>query len=192
MEKSNYFNTLLQLYEDVDQKEIDQQQQKIADSGSDVEDPNVLPKAEPEDQQQSQEETDQDNLEDTNYLAQKDQGQALTNQSSNSSGKLVKLFELMQNLLTYSETFNSTLDSVELGLLDNAKLDKANSYKSALDSLKTKIHDYLIDNFEYAGYEENIYAYVLFRTELLTIVKNLRDTLGLNDVDDKDDTKKQK
>ena len=190
MEKSNYFNTLLQLYEDVDQKEIDQQQQKIADSGSDVEDPNVLPKAEPEDQQQSQEETDQDNLEDTNYLAQKDQGQALTNQSSNSSGKLVKLFELMQNLLTYSETFNSTLDSVELGLLDNAKLDKANSYKSALDSLKTKIHDYLIDNFEYAGYEENIYAYVLFRTELLTIIKNLRDTLGLNDVDDKDDTKK--
>lgn len=192
MKNPEYFNTLLKLYEATSAADVDKYQEQVADTGSDVNDSNVLPNGnQPNEVQMSQESQPEnapeengenpDGLDDAAYLNDPNQDPASFTQTKDSK-KLVKIFELMQNLLNYSDTLGTTLDNVELGLLDSSDLETANKYRKSLDELKSKVHDYLMDVFEYNNYEKNVYAYVLFRTELLTIVKNIRNSLKLNEV----------
>lgn len=201
MERKNYFDTLLSLYEAVSAEDsAAKHQAEIADSGSDIDDPNVDPNAaNAQDiaQEESQSQTapaeenpeaaneDPEGLDDASYMSST--SDAPVGNPSDNSRKLAKLFELMQNLLLYSETFKETLESVELGLLDDAEMKEVERYRLSLENLRTKIEDYLNDVFTGDTYEKALYAYVLFRTELLVAVKQLRSLLKLNEVDEMDE-----
>jgi len=47
-----------------------------------------------------------------------------------------------------------------------------------------KISNYMINVFSSETYEKVLYAYILFRTELITNIKGLRDILILNKPDE--------
>ena len=51
-----------------------------------------------------------------------------------------------------------------------------------LEELKDKIYNYIINLFEKDKYENILYTYILFRTDLITTIKGIRDLLKLNDV----------
>lgn len=194
MKNNEYFRTLLNLYEAVSDEDAMHQQQKIADSGSDVEDPNVLPQAANAQEVAKENNAEQDNtpdesnenpegLDDAAYLTST--SNVASEAQSDNSKKLKKLFDLMQNLSLYANSFKDTLDTVELGLLDDSILEEVQKYKDGLVELTNKIHDYLIDVFGSETYEKALYVYIMFRTELLILIKQLRKLLGLNEVDDK-------
>ena len=74
-----------------------------------------------------------------------------------------------------------------------AQFNKANAYKKSLEKLENKIRNYLENTFKSESYEHVLYAYILFRTELLTAIKSLRDVLKLNQEEDDDKSvRKQK
>lgn len=192
MKDNDYFSTLLSLYEAVSAEDAQRQQANIADTGSDVEDPNVDPNAqnaqdaaqqEWDQQEQPAEEQDPEGLDDASYISSTSEGAAPANPSDNSR-KLARLFDLMQSLKLYAETLMDTLDSVELGLLDDSAMHAVENYRIALSDLSIKIKDYLNDVFVGDSYEKALYAYVMFRTELLVVLKQLRRLLKLNEVDE--------
>lgn len=192
MKDNDYFSTLLSLYEAVSAEDAQRQQANIADTGSDVEDPNVDPNAqnaqdaaqqEVDQQEQPAEGQDPEGLDDASYISSTSEDAAPANPSDNSR-KLARLFDLMQSLKLYAETLMDTLDSVELGLLDDSAMHSVENYRAALNDLSIKIKDYLNDVFVGDSYEKALYAYVMFRTELLVVLKQLRHLLKLNEVDE--------
>ena len=210
MKNDNYFSTLLSLYEAVSTDKAAQQQANIADTGSDVQDPNVDPNAvnaqevaQDMNQEQPQQQTapveqipeeaaneeDPEGLDDASYMSSTSDVTPQAPSDTYNSKKLARLFDLMQNLSLYAETFKDTLETVELGLLDDSDMRDVEKYRTALDDLSTKIKDYLNDVFIGDTYEKALYAYVMFRTELLVAIKQLRKLLKLNEVDEKDDLK---
>ena len=209
MDRSMYFQQLLKLYEATSVSNVDQRQSNIADTGSDIDDPNVEPKSqeqampqegsveEPQQEPAPEEQPQEDNseigdLNDADYLNSNSASDSPSAGYENPQ-KLVELFDLFKNLMTYAETFVETLNTVELGLLDAADVDKANAYKKSLEKLEEKIRNYLENTFQSEPYERVIYAYILFRTELSTAIKSLGDVLKLNqeDVNDKDGRKQK-
>jgi hypothetical protein len=98
--------------------------------------------------------------------------------------KFVKLYTLYENLLDYSTTFIETLHSVDTNLLSNERFVSMRNYKSNIESLNEKISNYMINVFNNETYEKVLYAYILFRTELITNIKGLRDILILNKPDE--------
>lgn len=202
MDRSKYFQQLLKLYEATSVSNVDQHQSNIADTGSDIDDPNVEPKSQeqampqegpaeqPQQEPAPEEQPQEDNseigdLNDADYLNSSSASDSPSAGSENQQ-KLVELFDLFKNLMTYAETFVETLNTVELGLLDAADADKANAYKKSLEKLEKKIRNYLENTFKSEPYERVLYAYILFRTELLTAIKSLRDVLKLNQEDGDD------
>ena len=151
------------------------------------------PQQEPAPEEQTQEDNSEiGDLNDADYLNSNSASDSPSAGYENPQ-KLVELFDLFKNLMTYSETFVETLNTVELGLLDAADVNKANAYKKSLEKLEEKIRNYLENTFKSEPYERVLYAYILFRTELLTAIKSLRDVLKLNQEDGDDKSgRKQK
>ena len=185
MEKKEYFSQLISLFEAVSAENVDQFQQNIADTGSDVIDPNVDPKSgseQPEQETSEEQFANSDNdLNDAAYLTNSASNDAPV--ESDNREKLVELFDLMEHLLNYAETFIDTIDSTDIFSLEDTDVLKMERYKNSIVSLSEKIRTYLINVFKNRTYEQNLYVYVMLRSELLTAIKLLRNVLKLNEVE---------
>jgi len=187
MNKKDYFESLVSLYEAVGMAGTEEvvPQEQIADSGEDV-----LPQqaAQPEAQEPAPEEETiaEEPVEDTGYLQQAAQPEAPEEASTVlANEKSLKLFNLLDDLLTYGNIFNDSLNSVDINLLDFEILKQYRIYATHVVELIKKIENYIINIFNSETYEKNLYNYILFRTELISIVKELRRVLKLNDPEDK-------
>lgn len=99
--------------------------------------------------------------------------------------KSKKLYELFEDLLQYGEVFIENIRFINTGLLDLERFEKMNFYTNDVRGLLKKIDNYLINIFNKADYDKNLYAYILFRTEFITAIKGLRDILKLEKPDEK-------
>lgn len=186
MNKKEYFSQLIRLYEATNAEEINQTQQEVADSGSDLEDQQVDPNIAQSDEPAQEDFGSDNDLNDAAYLnSNLSASNDASTESSTDQQKLVELFELMRNLLNYAESFSDTLENVELNLLDEVDFGKTRMYKETLNGITDKVKVYLEKTFKDESYEKNLYAYIILRTELLTAIKSLREVLKLNEVEDK-------
>lgn len=132
-------------------------------------------------------------LGDANYLSGEESVPAPTSGTADVSEKekLGKLFDLLNELLNYSRTFNETLEGVDLNLLDRDKNEGLNIGKKRIASVSEKLTHYIKEVFPDEKYEKALYVYILLRTELVTAIKSIRELLELNKTDSQETDKKQ-
>jgi len=132
-------------------------------------------------------------LGDANYLSGEESIPAPTNGTADVSEreKLVKIFDLLSELMNYSRTFNETLEGIDLNLLDKEKNEKLNLGKRRLVKVSEKLSHYIKEVFPDEKYEKALYVYILLRTEFVTVIKSLRELLELNKTDSQETDKKQ-
>jgi hypothetical protein len=94
--------------------------------------------------------------------------------------KKSKLFDLFRDLLNYSNVFVESLTNIDMNLLDMDQIDRVKKNTDQVDDVIGKIRSYIVETLPTERYEKALYVYILLRTELLTIIKLLRETLGLN------------
>ena len=99
--------------------------------------------------------------------------------------RMKKLYGFFNDLFTYTDSFIESLKFIDINLLDEDYFKKVLRYSNAIKELHEKINDYMINIFEGETYEKNLYAYVLFRSEMVSEIKVLRDILKLNKPDEK-------
>lgn len=181
MEKREYFKSLVNLFEAV---------KKEADMDKDFAEP--LPE---EEEIVPQEEIGNDlnsagNIEenpelgDADYLSNDEMTPGLSPVDDlaqvSDQKKMVKLFELFKELLNYSTVFYDSLDIIDMNLLDGEKFRKLKANKNTILEISEKLKDYIKDSFVDEKYERALYVYILLRTELVTVIKMLRESLELN------------
>ena len=185
MDKRKYFSNLISLYEAAGMAGTPEviPQEQVADTGMDV---NGQMRADPAMMG-----------EDPNMMDPSMGGQAVdpmagmplppepTPEENLEKEQLKKLFELFEDLLNYGDVFVENIRFVNLGLLDLYKFEKVTKYIENVKKLLEKINDYLVNIFNTEKYDKNLYVYILFRTELITSIKGLRDILKLEKPDEK-------
>lgn len=170
---NDYFSQLMTLMEATNEEpsdaEIERNQEIIADTGSDVNEEN------PNENNENYE----DEIEDTNYLntEQTNSSQLTGNTSLLELEKKKRLFDLFKKLLQYADTFYDSVDSIDVCMVEYEKLEKINKEKNAGRKTKEKIETYIVDGFNVNNYDKSLYIYILLRTELLTIIQNIRKLL---------------
>lgn len=182
MNKKQYFKDLVALLEAEGMAGTEEvvAQEEIADSGSDV-----MPGMEgeiPEEEmveEQPQEEYPYAEME--NEIPQG--GSNMENVMK--SQKLLKLHELYSDLLNYCTVFLDSLGNINTNLLELETFKLVRKYTQSVKELADKINNYMINIFSEEEYEKLLYVYVLFRTELVTCVKGIRDILRLNRPEEK-------
>lgn len=196
MTKKEYFDQLISLYEAtntaIDDGAVEPTQEKIVNTGSDIKDNNVDPVANPAgDENLPNDEIDNEGLDDANYLnPNMEQPEPSKDPAVSDTKKLVRLFNLFKNLLTYSEAFYDSLLTIDIDSLDFERLLLTKKYAQSIQTLGEKIRSYLEDNFKNDDYEKALYIYILLRTELLTATRSLREVLELNVEDEKENKNK--
>ncbi len=132
-------------------------------------------------------------LGDANYLSGEESVPAPTSGTADVSEKekLGKIFDLLNELLNYSRTFNETLEGVDLNLLDREKNEGLNIGKKRVVSVSEKLTHYIKEVFPDEKYEKALYVYILLRTELVTAIKSIRELLELNKTDGQETDQKQ-
>ena len=190
MNRQDYFKQVIALYESANEKERLNEmgevvnQSQIADTGSDVmapqgqqmdpnmmQDPNAMPMDPGMDPNAGMMPQDPSAME---GAVPEDDSQVMEKQ------KFVKLYELYENLLDYGTAFIEALDSIDKGLLTTERLISVRIYTDNINRLNEKISNYMINIFNNEPYEKVLYAYIVFRTELVTNIKGIRDILILN------------
>lgn len=161
----NYFNLLEDIGIGGTEEVIPQE--NIADSGSDV-----LPGAE----------VPEEEVQDVPFQDNTVEMQSAENIIS--SQKLLSVYKLFEKLIDYSVTFLDALESIDRGLLDNARLEILSKYIRNTRELIDKSNNYMTEIFAKESYEKVLYTYVLFRTELIANVKGIRDILKLQEPDE--------
>ncbi len=203
MNEKNYLRKLVMLFEDEKSEEdlpAETVSTKIIDKGSDVKEDiekkaditdndeidNELDSLEANDKQPIGAEETSSSLSDSDELPLS-QDTMMVDDGSNVSEKLKlrKLFDLYKDMIEYERVFIDNLENIDTNLLDGEKHKKLVDYKSKLDKLENKLKVYITESLPSEKYERALYNYILMRTELVTIVKLLRDVLNLNDLEDK-------
>jgi len=192
MEKS-YFESLISLYEFKVDDGTNMTQQKIADSGNDVDSDKGLNDLNPEEDFDSGVDSeDLSELDDADYLSDEeasDLSPMIDAIEVSDKQKLLKLFDLFKELLDYSEMFQESLEAIDFNLLEKEKNVKLRRSKDKLESMIEKLENYINEVFYGEKYEKALYVYILLRTELLTNIKLLREILGLNEIQDEKEQK---
>jgi len=192
MEKS-YFESLISLYEFKVDDGTNMTQQKIADSGNDVDSDKGLNDLNPEEDFDSGVDSeDLSELDDADYLSDEeasDLSPMIDAIEVSDKQKLLKLLDLFKELLDYSEMFQESLEAIDFNLLEKEKNVKLRRSKDKLESMIEKLENYINEVFYGEKYEKALYVYILLRTELLTNIKLLREILGLNEIQDEKEQK---
>lgn len=168
-----YIRRVVSLYEAVgvgDSEEVVPQEQ-IADSGSDVN---------PEEENVQAEQPSDENYENYDGMPAEDPSNTMTSTDILLSQKKLKIYNLFEKLLNYATITMETLNHVNLEMLELETFKIFNKYKRNIDELIDKINDCMRRILNKEEYEKILYIYVLFRTELLTNIKGIRDILELN------------
>ena len=136
------------------------------------------------------------NMQDPNMLAMPQDSMNME-PSVNSESSLViekekfkKLFDLFEDLITYSDVFTDNIKMIDINLLDEQIFANLRRYTDDIQELNKKLKNYLLNFFNNEEYEKVLYAYVLFRTEMITAIKGLRRILDLDHPDRELDWKK--
>lgn len=187
MNKKKYFSDLLTLFEDVGMTGEEEvvPQENIADSGEDVNQEMTQPMEE-----QPEEIPEDDGM--INELPETQEipaGQSIDEVMK--CQKVTKLFGLYEDLLNYCTLFLDTLGNIDVSMLDLEVFKIVKKYTLSTKELAEKINNYMIKIYSDETYEKLLYVYILFRTELTTCVKGIRDILKLNNLDAKDDISKE-
>jgi hypothetical protein len=194
MDKRKYFKNLVKLFEasrtDIGEPGA-QGQAFVADSGADVagtaaDQPEQVTKVQPGVAGiGATEEAPGQALGDADYLSAV--GAGVPGLPANGDSKEVpepkkkaKLFELFRDLLNYSNVFVESLTNIDMNLLDMDQIDKIKRNTDHVDDVIGKVRSYVIDTFPTERYEKALYVYILLRTELVTIIRLLRESLGLS------------
>lgn len=175
MDKKEYFKKVVSLYE----AQADPQE-NIANTAEDLEDSEVVKDPLPGNVDEIPEENPMGDINDGNYIYNDgEQVEIVTPENQ----KKERLFELYRKLLNYTTLFNDSLDNIDFSLLDDELNKTFINYTKKLDEIIDKIKTYMLDTFKKESYEKSLYVYILMRTELLMVIKLLRDLLGLNHED---------
>lgn len=141
-------------------------QEEIADSGSDVGQP----------QNDVEEQPVNDGFDEVQEFEQ----QPISSSDLLNNNRKLKLYELFSTLLNKATIFLDLLNSIDINLLDTKNFKFIDQYTKNTKELIDKINLYMTKIFESEEYEKILYAYVLFRTELITNIKGIRDILKLD------------
>jgi len=193
MEKREYFRNLIGLFE-ASQKEKDMDKE--------------FSKPLPEEKQIVPQETVENNsnsagnieekpeLDDADYLSSDEFSPGLSPIDDlalvSEQKKMVKLFGLFRELLNYSTVFYDSLDIIDMNLLDGEKLRELRTEKKLILEVIEKLRNYITESFVNEKYERALYVYILLRTELITIIRLLRELLQLNQKIDENKGEKSK
>jgi hypothetical protein len=102
-----------------------------------------------------------------------------------------KLFDCFTDLLKNVEYLIESIDSrVSLDLLDNKQSEIITFIKGRLKKIIDKTLNYQQNSFLARQYEENLYMFMLLRSEFLTTVKYIRKTLKLTSKEKNKNNKK--
>lgn len=195
MERKEYFKKLVALFEEVSEEEVvpASQDQYNIDAGANV-DGNTTDQAGKQAASDSESDVEANSdLGDANYLSTA--GEVKTNLPPIGDSievpepkKMAKLFDLFKDLLSYSEIFYESLtNNIDMNLLSGEKVNKLKKNIDQVTDVVDKIRIYITDTFPTEKYEKALYVYILLRTELMTIIKLLRESLGLNVISNDDD-----
>jgi len=200
MNEKEYFKKLVSLFEaksdeEEDLPEMASEDQYNVDSGEDA-------MGNASDQMQTQANDEQGDLGEEPELGDADYLSSDGERNSNlppmndpvaESKKMGKLFDLFKDLLNYSNVFKDSLTTIDMNLLDGEKIGRLRSNIEHVEKIIEKLRKYIIDTLPTEKYEKALYVYILLRTELLTVIKLLRESLELNTavIDDAEDPKKQ-
>ena len=185
MDKKQYFKDLMALLEATGMAGTEEvvAQEEITDTGSDV-----MPGIEGQipEEQQPEDIPEEESLvpEENSMVGEIPQGSA-NMENVMKSQKLLKLYELYSDLLNYCTLFLDSLGNIDTNLLEIETFKLVRKYTTSVKELVDKINNYMINIFSEEEYEKLLYVYVLFRTELVTCVKGIRDILKLNKPDEK-------
>jgi len=183
MDKKEYFKNLLLLFEEnigmAGTEEV-VPQENIADTGSDVN-----PGMNPDEQIPNEGEAAELPYGMTDELpASEESVSDIVNKQ-----KLLKLYNLYEDLLNYCTIFLDSLGNIDTNLLDIEVFKLVRKYTISTKELADKINTYMTKIYSSDSYERLLYIYILFRTELTTCIKGIRDILRLNNLDEKIDKK---
>lgn len=186
MYNKEYYKKLVSLFEataqDSGENDINQQQLQIADSGEDVIPKNAMAQ-QPEVEPELEEQPIDDELDDASYLDSEPVATA-TSESISEKQRFVKLFDLFDSLLNYSETFYDSLLKINTDMISDEKRERFMKHAENVRKIRDKIDSYLVNIIKDDKYERAIYTYVLLRTEFLTNLQELRKLLELNKEND--------
>lgn len=192
MDKSSYIKNLVSLYEStkLNEAEIDPAQAKIADNGQDVVDGSIDQNEYVPDEAELNNSQMEDGMaypeEDMSYLSQDSTTEDKSNEVNSSVSedkKLLRLYNLFNDLSTYVLKFKESLDFIDISLLEDEDAKLVYKYIGRVNNISEKISDYISLSFSRDKYEKVLYTYILLRTEFLTILNRLRDILKLDSED---------
>jgi len=194
MDKKQYYKDLLYLFENTGMAGTAEvvPQEQIAETGSDLQDPNTGLGAGaegiiPEDQQQMQMMQNPNMMGEIPMTMPEPPVDLTDDTAVMEKQKFVKLFELFEDLLGYGEAFYEGINAIDVGLLDEEIYKEMKTYANEVNEITEKIKEYLENVFNKEMYEKVLYTYIVFRTELITSIKALRRVLKLNNTENHDD-----
>lgn len=180
MDKKKYFRDLITLFEATGMTGAEEviPQEEIADSGSDV-NPGMEGNIESGPDTQVQPQEMDSGMEDEIPVSNNANIQNIM-----LGQKLLKMYSLYEDLLKYCNVLLDSLANLDVNRLDLETFKIVRRYNTTVRELVDKINNYMINIYSNEDYERLLYVYVLFRTELTTCVKGIRDILNLNKLDE--------
>ena len=186
MNKKDYFAGIVALFEATGMAGTPEviPQEQIADSGSDVMPQNQMAEEDPNMMQDP-------NVMDPSLMG----GQMMAQPSQENSPedvsaimkkqKLIKLFDLYEDLYNYGKVFLESIKVIDINLLDEDRFKKLKLYVDNVDRVVEMIGNYLENIFSHKEYGDVLYDYITYRTQLVTAIGGVRDVLKLNNPDEK-------
>lgn len=183
MNSKEYFKSLLSILHESDAADaIDREMKETPtnlDAGDGLQDPELenYPETQEGNDESATADENMEGLDDASYMqAPVDPAiDDITKRQRNT-----KLFDNFSDLQKMVEYFVESLDSrVSLDLLDNKQTEIISFSKDRMKSLIEKIINYQQNSFLTRQYEENIYMFMLLRSEFLTIIKYIRKILKI-------------
>jgi hypothetical protein len=184
VEEKLYFRSLVSLYEQQKLLEQDVEETDLGDEMPEevVVDDTVSDGVEPDESQIEADSPEGSELDDADYLDEEaSEGSPMGEELEVSeSQKLAKLFDLFKSLLDYTESFYDSLENIDINLLDEEQNNEISEKKDKLFNLLEKQKSYIKEVFSSEKYEKSLYVYILLRTELMEIIRSIRNALGLD------------
>lgn len=153
-------------------------QEQIADTGSDV-NPVSAEQLPSEDQLPPEEEQQEEGMEEEG-TPMEEPPMSSPSQTMEKQ-KFLKIFRLMNDLIEEASLIAKMLDDLNTNLLSNEVLAALRKYDDQNEELIKKITDYLVNIFNGETYQACLYAYVVYRTEFIALLKAIKDILKLKD-----------
>ena len=113
-----------------------------------------------------------------------------SNENSANSQKVLHLFDLSQKLFDYTKLLEKSLENIDNEFIETDTIVKLSQLNDTIKRYKDKLRDFIAEVFYKETYEKNLYNYLTFRYELLSIIKYLRALLKLDVLDPSEEVNK--